>query len=530
MRQSPVEVVLELPRTAAAFGFRVDRQHVEPILLEERELEIVVVFVRHAVPPQSFVVGGERHGELEPGEFFPVHDGEEGGIAPAVAVVVEGEFQFQFQEPARTYIYNYPYANQFYAIAPGFAEGLLKLAQEVRDLASTNGEKARAEVLLRHFERLDCMAAFKGVAYMNPMSCELDSAEDAAKMLNDSADRADSLFAAWERVRRYFLESPDFDNPKAYGSRAAYDTIALLAESFGKASGYKDAPAVVAASRRIAALKNLPADVRQLLGTVFSCKAENFFSNPGFAKPIDAMRIKTTLPHEIVVLPESGKILRIWPGRPNGDPDPGDAVLRHVSAFTMTEDLKPGVYLAAVRVRSAARAATGDLVAWLQTDGADKNWEAMRPAALRKGEWHTFVQVRKVRDTEDGLNLKLRVSGFGKDDTLDIGDVRMLRLADAGPSGRTKSLSARGLTAREGTARETVRGENAIACRSDAYAFAHAIVDMSRILPEERLVFTLRAALPENAKTGQLGAMLFPPALLLGVAGYSNLSCWALKH
>ena len=61
--------------------------------------------------------------------------------------------------------------------------------------------EALSEVLLRHFERLDCMAAFKGVAYMNPMSCELDSAEDAAKMLNDFADRADSLFAAWERVR-----------------------------------------------------------------------------------------------------------------------------------------------------------------------------------------------------------------------------------------------------------------------------------------------------------------------------------------
>ena len=411
---------------------------------------------------------------------------------------------------ARTYIYNYPYANQFYAITPGFTEGLLKLAQEVCGLASTPGEKARAEVLLRHFERLDCMAAFKGVAYMNLMSCELDSAEDAAKMLNEFADRADSLFAAWERVRRYFLESPDFDNTKVYGSRGAYDAITLLAESFGKASGYRDAPSVVASLRRIGTLKNLPADVRRLLKTVFSRKAENSFSNPGFAKPIDTMRIKTTLPHEIVVSPEGGSILRVWPGRPNGDPNPGDAVLRQVSAFTMTEDLKPGVYLAAVRVRATARAAKGDLAAWRQTDGGDRDWEGLRPAALRSGEWHTFVQVRKVNDTEDGLNLKLRMAGFGKDETLDIGDVRILRLADAGPSGRTKTLSARGIMAREGTVRETVRGEDAIVCRSDTCAFAHAIVDVPRILPEERLVFALRSTLPEGAKTGLLGAMLYP--------------------
>ena len=114
-----------------------------------------------------------------------------------------------------------------------------------------------------------------------------------------------------------------------------------------------------------------------------------------------------------------------------------------------------------------------------------------------------------MNDTEDGLNLKLRVSGFGRDDFLEIGDVRILRIADAGPSGRTKAVSARRITAREGSVREVVRGEDAVVCRSDAYAFAHAVVEVPRILPEEHLAFTLRATRPDGAKTGLLGAMLY---------------------
>ena len=103
---------------------------------------------------------------------------------------------------ARTWIYNYPYANQFFALTPGFTEGLLKLAQEVRGLASTPGEKARAEVLLRHFERLDCMASFKGVAYMAPNSGELVSAADAADVSaagSAAGAAASSAYAATPR-------------------------------------------------------------------------------------------------------------------------------------------------------------------------------------------------------------------------------------------------------------------------------------------------------------------------------------------
>ena len=411
--------------------------------------------------------------------------------------------------PARTWIYNYPYEMQFFALTPGFTERLLSLAREVREKAATAGEKARAEVLLRHFERLDCIASFKGIAYMAPGSGELACAADAAKMLENFAARADDLFAAWTRVRRYFLEDPDFDNKEVYGSRGSYEAVPLLAEQFGKAAGFTKDPAVAAALGKVAALGCLPGEVRTLLGNVISGGGENRFSNLGFAKPLDEARIKTTLPHEIVEGEGGRKVLRIWPGRPKGEPNPDDQVLWNVAAFSMTENLGAGYYMVSARVRSTASAARGDMVAWPQLDGADRGWEALRPASLKKGESHTFVQVKCVKDTEDGLNVKLRVQGFGGNDVLDVEEVRIVKLMEIKKSGRAKSLSSRGITAREGTVRGTVRGEDAIVCKSDSYAFAHAVVDVPRILPNECLVFTLRATLPEGAKTGQLGAILY---------------------
>ena len=411
--------------------------------------------------------------------------------------------------PARTWIYNYPYEMQFFALTPGFTERLLALAREVRGKAATPGEKARAEVLVRHFERLDCMAAFKGIAYMAPNSGELVSAADAAKMLEAFAARADELFAAWARVRRYFLEEPDFDNKEVYGRRGAYAAVPLLAGQFGKAAGFANDPAVAAALGKVAALGCLPDEVRALLGNVLSGGGENHFSNPGFAKPLDEARIKTTLPHEIVEGKDGRRVLRIWPSRPNGEPNPGDLVLWNVAAFSMTENLGAGYYMVSARVRSTAKAARGDMVAWQQLDGADRAWEALRPTALKKGESHTFVQVKCVKDTEDGLNVKLRVQGFGGNDVLDVEEVRIVKLMDVGESGRAKSVSARGLVARDGSRCEEVRGELAVVSGDKAYSFSHVVVNVPRILPEEKLVFTVRATLPEGAKTGQLGAMLY---------------------
>jgi hypothetical protein len=165
--------------------------------------------------------------------------------------------------------------------------------------------------------------------------------------------------------------------------------------------------------------------------------------------------------------------------------------------------------MVSLKARPSSSAARGDLAVWRQVDGADRDWEAVRPASLRKGEPHTFVQIRSVNDTEDGVNIKLRVTGFGKDDTLDVGDVTILRISDAGRSGRTKRVEARRISARKGTERMTVCGEDAIAVKPAAYCFAHVVVDVPRILPEEKLQFTVRATLPEGAKTGRIGAMLY---------------------
>ncbi len=413
---------------------------------------------------------------------------------------------------ARNYIYSYPYASQFFALTPGFSETLLNLARQVRACAVTDGEKARAEVLLRHFERLDCMAMFKGIAYMSCESGELPDAVNAKRMLDDFASRAEELFTAWRGVKRYFLEEPDFDQKDVYGRRDAYQELSLLAEQFGKAAAFRNAPAVTESLRRIAAMECIPAETRAMLNNIVEQRLENAFSNVNLSNPLDSSKIDTSLPYEEVDDDgfEGGRAIRVWPGRPNGDPDPVDIVLRHVSAFQMTQDLRPGIWMVSVTVRAEAKAAKGDMSAWLQADGVNLEWEDLHMTALAKGSPHTFVQVRCVNDTEDGLNLKLRLTGFEKDESLLIGDIKVMRLGDVSLSGRSNSLSINRITARDGSVREAVRGEAAIVNRvPEAYPFAHALVMVQRILPDERLVFTIRATLPEGATTGRIGAIVY---------------------
>ncbi|MBQ6247600.1 MAG: hypothetical protein IJK04_12090 [Kiritimatiellae bacterium] len=86
----------------------------------------------------------------------------------------------------------------------------------------------------------------------------------------------------------------------------------------------------------------------------------------------------------------------------------------------------------------------------------------------------------------------------------------MLRVAPAGPSRRTGDRDAAHIQPQKGSSRETVRGEEAVVCRSaDAYMVARVPVNVPRILPDEKLVFTIRAALPEGVKSGEMLAAIF---------------------
>ena len=79
---------------------------------------------------------------------------------------------------ARNYIYMYPTENHMFALKPGFTKELLDLALKVEALAKTPGEKARAALLVRQMENLDCIATFKGMAYRAADNGEFKSAKD----------------------------------------------------------------------------------------------------------------------------------------------------------------------------------------------------------------------------------------------------------------------------------------------------------------------------------------------------------------
>jgi hypothetical protein len=408
--------------------------------------------------------------------------------------------------PARNYVYWAPDRQHLFAVKPGFTEGLVALAREVREAAATDADRARADVLLRHMERLDCTVAFSGIAYAQPENGELADAATAAKMLGEFTGRSDELFAQWARVGRYFFEKPDFDDKTVYVRRegASRNIKGFLAEQLGRAVAFVGDAAVREAMGRFAAIEGLPDETRALAKGMLADGLENGFG--GFREA----RITTNVVSEVVVGDDGREKLRVWPARIRSEANPGDYVLRDVSNVKITRDLQPGTYLTLVTVRGTAGGAKCNMVVWPQTDGANGGWENYAPTTLKAGKEHVFASVRTVTDVQDGLNVNLNMTGFKKDAVFDILDIRMLRVAPAGPSRRTGDRDAAHIQPQKGASRETVRGEEAVVCRSaDAHMVAKIPVKVPRILPDEKLVFTIRAALPEGAKTGRMTAGIF---------------------
>lgn len=408
--------------------------------------------------------------------------------------------------PARNYVYWAPDRQHLFAVKPGFTEGLVALAREVREAAATDADRARADVLLRHMERLDCLVAFSGVAYAQPENGEIADAAAAARMLGNFTGRAEELFAEWRRVEKYFFEEPDFEDKTLYRRRegASRNIKSFLAEQLGRAAAFLGDAAVREALGRFAALESLPDETRALAKGMLADRLENGFG--GFREA----RITTNVVSEVVVGDDGREKLRVWPARIRSEANPGDYVLRDVSNVKITRDLQPGTYLTLVTVRGTAGGVKCNMVVWPQTDGANGGWENYAPTTLKAGKEHVFASVRTVTDVQDGLNVNLNMSGFKKDDVLDILDIRMLRVAPSGPSRRIGEKDATHIQPQKGASRETVRGEEAVVCRSaDAHMVAKIPVKVPRILLDEKLVFTIRAALPEGAKTGRMTAGIF---------------------
>ena len=396
---------------------------------------------------------------------------------------------------------------QFFALEPGFTAGLLARARKVLSLASTPGQRRRAEVLLRHFEKLDAQASFLGYAYTQPENGEFASAADAAAALNALADKADELMDEWDRSTAYFRDA-DFDDSDAYVRRGSllvpFDPVPLLAEQFGRTAVFASDPAVAAALRRVASVSSLPARARGIAMKIASDGGASEFSNPGFGKPLSAMRLNTTLPSEITdeVSWNGEKTVKVFPGRPDGDPNPWDLMLRHVPTFAFSEDHEPGFWKVAVRIFTRADGKQADLAVWRRCDGRVRAWSNVAYVPLRKGEWTTLVQTIDLTDASDGFSVNIRFSeNFGPDDAVYLGGVEIVKVGPPGESERIGQAKGDRISKRGKGKKAEVLGERAVATAAPG-PFCHFYIPVPLIAPGEEVVVKVRAALPEGAKSG----------------------------
>ncbi len=386
------------------------------------------------------------------------------------------------------------------ALTPGFTEKVVGHARAVFAKARTPGQKRRAEVLLRHFQLMDGVLTFRGCAYQSAYDGAVQTPEACREMIDDFVRRAPGIFAEWPKVDAYFAAC-DMPDPKYYRRR---DIVSL--DAAGECAGmameiarHISDPGVAAAYARLKALKCLPDGVRDVFARACSNEGENSFSNPGFEKPLSAMRVATndTCRAEIVDCADtaSGRALRLVPASKDAKQ----------IGFTITESLEPGTWVVTAKMRGGRLA---ELVAWRQTGGANHEDGVFAATSMPREGWKTFARKNTVRTGQDGLNLVVKAMGVGKEGLL-VGDVRVVKVADPDPRKSQGDVNADSFTPRCGSKFETVYGERAVVSRSaDAYYFAECGLVVPFLRPQDKMRFRLRAAVPEGAGGGVLGAVL----------------------
>jgi len=285
------------------------------------------------------------------------------------------------------YVYMYPDPSHLYGVEPGFPTELRELAERVLAAAVTPGERARAELLVRHFEFLECEAAFLGAEWLEPESGELKDASQAAKMLADFNRRQPDLGRRWGRVCKAFSDPP-FAEKDVYLRKEVLsrDPLPKIVQMLLKAVSFSD-------------------DVR-LREELAKTAAGSAFGGLGAA------------------------VRRLLEPAISADPHRLTADANGSCTFRMTRDLPPGVWCARARVKAEDPRARAELFLWRQKGGRDKSWENARFVPLgAKGE-RAFGQICTVRPKDDGVNFIVNVDRLRPGTIVSVAEIDLFRLED----------------------------------------------------------------------------------------------------
>ena len=364
----------------------------------------------------------------------------------------------------RTWIYMHGGTQCLQAMEPGFTAGLVARLRKVRALAATDGEKRRAELLLRHFELLDCLVTFGGFAFVDAASGEMPSAKAAVAAIEDFRTRTPELFAEWKSAQSYF-QSADFPDPKTYVWRDVIETnlVTALSGIFGRICGFREDAAVKKALARLMETPGLPEDAVRLCRTVSG---------------------------------DEGEIIRAEE-LPNGGKGP----------FRLIRDLEPGAWLVSAKVRARVPGAKAELIAWRQAKGKEADWATASYTSLKPGVWRTLVKVNSVSLCDDGLILSVRESGLAPDEHVEISELRLVKIADDPAASGVTTPAARLKADRRDLV--TLGGEEAVVCSGARYDFLKPVYQLPRLGADERIAFTVRARRPEGMSVGKIGALLY---------------------
>ena len=339
----------------------------------------------------------------------------------------------------------YPDLSSTYGLEEKDLQAAGAAMKRVVELAGTAQEKARAELLMRHWRYTLLRLRMLGSAVYDPQGT-IRSKEQALKLL-DIVKKYPEYQKEYQEISDILTQDPalrrEYLNPyylRVTGTPVRWKFDQAIGNHILAASAFAGDPEVSRAMTAITQDPNQLPLMRQL------CKA---LANPALQKNLlPGGNAEKGIPDLFEIHPELrryGELSISEKYRSEGKKSFLISVKGHDTLLWIQIPAKPfKTYLATFKAFIKEPSAEGYMETnlYAQKKGINQQYRLPPPLKLSGGVWQTFSVLTSTRDGSDSIRLRIHLRNFDKGDEVFIDDIRIMELGDAAAPAAKKKPAA----------------------------------------------------------------------------------------
>ena len=336
-----------------------------------------------------------------------------------------------FQSAGNAYM-TYPDRSCVFALTEEDLRQAGEAMDQVVKLAETEQEKARAELMMRHwrltFLRLSLLGAGiydpQGMIHTPQQALKLLETVGKAQALQKEYDQLCKVLLKEKYLRHYYL-SQYYRNEG--GTPIGMNFSTSVQSHIIAAAAFAQTPEVTEKLKVLASDPDQPDSIRQICRVMLDPDAYSNLLPEGNAE--------NGVPAVITIYPEgAAELTTTGQYKAEGEKSFQIAVNRNALLFSIDCKTKPlTTYLILFKAFIPEPSAEGYLVAsfWRQKDGRNQEYSKPPLQKLSGGVWQTFALKTHTKADSDGIRLRVYMNEFEKEDKIFVDDIRLIEVGPA---------------------------------------------------------------------------------------------------